>query len=42
MDYKIKACVKPQVYADLIEIVGSGLDFSAMKNSVVLITGAGV
>ena len=41
MDYKIKACVKPQVYADLIEIVESGLDFSAMKNSVVLITGAG-
>ena len=41
MDYKIKACVKPHVYADLIEIVESGLDFSAMKNSVVLITGAG-
>ncbi len=41
MDYKVKACVTPRVYADLIETAESGLDFSAMKNSVVLITGAG-
>ena len=41
MAFKVKDCVKPGVYADLEEIASSGVPFEKLKNSTVLITGAG-
>ena len=41
MEYKVKECASPGIYRDLLEIAGCGADFEQMKNSSVLITGAG-
>ena len=41
MAFKVKDCVTPGVYADLEEIASSGVPFEKLKNSTVLITGAG-
>ena len=41
MEYKVHSCVKPRVYADLLEIATAELPFEQMKNACVLITGAG-
>ena len=41
MDYKVQDCVKPRVYADLLEIASSNVPFEQMQNASVLITGAG-
>ncbi len=40
MEYKVKECVRQSVYSDLLEIASTNIDWSALKNSAVLITGA--
>ncbi len=41
MAFNVKDCVSEGVFADLQEIAHSNVDFSQLKNSTVLITGAG-
>ncbi len=40
MDFNVKSCVKSGVYNDLYEIASSDVDFSKLKGSTVLVTGA--
>lgn len=41
MDYKVEDCVKKSIYTDLLSIAKSVPDDGKLKNSTVLITGAG-
>ena len=41
MGFNVEECVKKSVYSDLYEIAECGADFEKLKNSTVLITGAG-
>lgn len=40
MDFNVKSCVKSGIYNDLYEIASSNVDFTKLKGSTVLITGA--
>lgn len=41
MEYKVKDYTKRSIYSDLLEIASSKPDWSRLKNSTVLVTGAG-
>ncbi len=41
MAYNVKDCIKKSIYLDILEITSSGISWDKLKNSNVLITGAG-